>query len=261
MYDDKVLQIVMGYRPIDDNFMNLIFKDNKPLVEYVLRIILKKDDLIVETSETQFDLSVLGSRGLTLDVLAKDKSGKCYNIEVQRADKGAIPQRARYHAGAIDVSKLAKGADYKDLTDTYVIFITENDVLKGSRATYTIDRTIVETGESFNDGAHIVYVNGSHQDISTDIGKLIHDFVCKNAGEMLCEPMAEITKKFKETPEGVSTMCKAVEDYGKEKKQEGRLETKIEFIKKFIKKGCSFSEIAADFEVSVDEVEKIAATI
>lgn len=92
------------YRPIDDNFMNLIFKNNKPLVEYVLRIILNKDDLIVETSETQFDLNIAGSHGLMLDAFAKDTSGKSYNIKVQRADKGALPQRARYHASAIDVT-------------------------------------------------------------------------------------------------------------------------------------------------------------
>lgn len=257
----------MGYRPIDDNFMNLIFKNNKPLVEYVLRIILNKDDLIVETSETQFDLNIAGSHGLMLDVFAKDTSGKSYNIEVQRADKGALPQRARYHASAIDVTELAKGSEYEDLPDTYVIFITENDVLKGNKATYTIKRTIAELGEDFNDGTYIVYVNSAYQDISTAVGKLIHDFVCKNASDMLCDPMAEITKHYKETTEGVNIMCKAVEEYGKkermegrqEGRQEGRLELMIEFIKRFIQKGKSYDEIADELGVSVDEVKKVAS--
>lgn len=257
MINDEILQIVMGYRPIDDNFMKLIFKDNKPLVEYVLRIILGKDDLVVESSETQFDMKQFGSRGLMLDVFAKDSLGKNYNIEIQRADKGALPQRARYHASMIDVKFFSPGEAYENLLDTYVIFITENDVLKGNKATYTIERTIAETGGQFNDGAHIVYVNGAYQDVSTSIGKLIHDFVCKNASDMLCEPMVDITKHFKETSEGVRIMCKAVEDYGKKCAKE----TTVEFIKKFIKKGMSFDEIADDFDVSVDEVKRIAATI
>lgn len=261
MNRDEILEIVMGYRPIDDNFMNLIFKNNKPLVEYVLRIILDKDDLIVETSETQFDLNIAGSHGLMLDVFAKDTSGKSYNIEVQRADKGALPQRARYHASAIDVTELAKGSEYEDLPDTYVIFITEKDVLRGNKATYTIERTIKELDEPFVDGTHIVYVNAAYQDISTAIGKLIHDFVCKNASDMLCDPMAEITKHFKETTEGVNIMCKAVEDYGKKERMDERRQTTIEFIKKFIKKGSPFTEIADDFGVSVDEVQKIAASM
>lgn len=262
MINEDILKIVMGFRPIDDNFMKLIFKDNKPLVEYVLRIILDKDDLVVESSETQFDLSLVGSHGLMLDVFAKDSSGKNYNIEIQRADKGALPQRARYHASMIDVKFFSSGAKYENLLDTYVIFITENDVLKGNEATYTIDRTIAETGEQFNDGTHIIYVNGAYQDVSTSIGKLIHDFVCRNAGDMLCEPMADITKQFKETPEGVGTMCKEVEEYAKRYAEKERQQGILDSIKRIIKGGeLSYESIAKTFEISVDEVKRIAATV
>ena len=261
MNRDEILEIVMGYRPIDDNFMNLIFKNNKPLVEYVLRIILDKDDLIVETSETQFDLNIAGSHGLMLDVFAKDTSGKSYNIEVQRADKGALPQRARYPS-AIDVTELAKGSEYEDLPDTYVIFITENDVLKGNKATYTIKRMIEELGEDFNDGTYIVYVNAAYQDISTAIGKLIHDFVCKNASDMLCDPMAEITKHYKETTEGVNIMCKAVEEFGKKERMEGRRDGIVETIKGLIKDGTlSIEKIAEIVKLPVEEIRKIASAM
>ena len=282
MNRDKILETVMGYRPIDDNFMNMIFKNNKPLVEYVLRIILDKNDLIVETSETQFDLNIAGSRGLILDVFAKDTSGKSYNIEVQRSDKGALPQRARYHASAIDVTELAKGSEYEELPDTYVIFITENDVLKGNKATYTVKRMIEELGEPFNDGTYIVYVNAAYQDVSTSIGKLIHDFVCKDPGDMLCEPMSEIAKHYKETTEGVTIMCKAVEDLVKMGREEGRQEGReegreegrqegreeglqegiIKTIKGFIKDGTvSLDKIAEVVNMPVDEIKEIAASM
>ena len=81
MMNEEIKRIVMGLRPIDDDFMKAIFTDNKPLVEYVLRVILGKDDLIVETSETQHDLNFFGSRSLTLDVFAKDSTGKSFNSE------------------------------------------------------------------------------------------------------------------------------------------------------------------------------------
>lgn len=75
---------------------------------------------------------------------------------------------------------------------------------------------------------------------------------------MLCETMAEITRHYKETPEGVSIMCKAVEDYGKKKMQEGILES----IRKIIKGGeLSYESISRTFGISVDEVKKIAATV
>ena len=153
---------------------------------------------------------------------------------------------------------MAKGSEYEDLPDTYVIFITENDVLKGNIATYTIERTIKELGEPFADGTHIIYVNAAYQDISTAIGKLIHECVCKNASEMLCDPMAEITRHYKETTEGVNIMCKAVEDYGKKERQEGIIET----IKEFIKDGTlSIDKISEIVKMPVDEIRKIAATL
>lgn len=48
-------------------------------------------------------------------------------------------------------------------TETYIIFITSNDVLAGGLPIYTIERTVQETGKLFNDKAHIVYVNGSYR--------------------------------------------------------------------------------------------------
>ncbi len=254
----------MGLRPIDDDFMKVIFQDNTPLVEYVLRVILGKDDLTVQSSETQKDSIHFGSRQLIFDIFATDSLGQNYNIEVQRADSGASPKRARYHSAALDIHTVPAGADLNKVADSYVIFITENDVLKGNKATYHIERVVTEMNEPFGDGAHIIYVNGAYQDVESSIGKLIHDFVCRNANDMLCAPMADVTKKYKNTHEGVDYMCKAVEDYAKEyglrQRQEGRQEGIIESVMKFIRKGkLSVEEIADNFDMPVDEVRKLAA--
>ena len=50
------LQRLRGFRPIDDTFMRGMFKDNIPLAELVLRIIVGKPDLILTKCETQADL-------------------------------------------------------------------------------------------------------------------------------------------------------------------------------------------------------------
>ena len=99
--------------------------------------------------------------GIRLDVLAVDSAGKLYNIEVQRKDDGAVPQRARYNSSLLDADNLEKGANFRDLPETFVIFITENDVLKGGKQIYHIERVVKETGKNFGDGSQIVYVNGS----------------------------------------------------------------------------------------------------
>ena len=73
--------------------------------------------------------------------------------------------------------------EFEELPETYVIFITENDVLGGNRPIYHINRIIEETGKAFDDGAHIIYVNGEYQDDSP-LGLLMHDFSCKNPADM-----------------------------------------------------------------------------
>lgn len=40
---------------------------------------------------------------------------------------------------------------------------------------YRVERKILETDEFFDDGSHILYVNGAYRGDS-DIGKLMHDF-------------------------------------------------------------------------------------
>ena len=71
------LQRLRGLRPIDDDFMRCLFKDNIPLVEFVLRIIMNKPDLIITACETQKDMKRLaGARSICLDVYGTDSTGK-----------------------------------------------------------------------------------------------------------------------------------------------------------------------------------------
>ena len=62
------LQRLRDFRPIDDNFMRCLFKDNIPLAELVLRIITGKQDLIITDCQTQKDMKRLaGARSICLD--------------------------------------------------------------------------------------------------------------------------------------------------------------------------------------------------
>lgn len=56
------LQRLRGFRPIDDDFMRCLFKDNIPLAELVLRIIIGKKDLVITDCETQKDMKRLVGR-------------------------------------------------------------------------------------------------------------------------------------------------------------------------------------------------------
>ena len=252
------LERLRGFRPIDDTFMRGLFQDNIPLAELVLRIIVGKPDLTLVKCETQADLKrVTGARSICLDAYATDDAGRKYDIEIQRADNGADPHRARYHSSALDIENLDEKQEYRELPDSYVIFITENDYYKAGEPVYVIQNMNLTLGQPFGDGAHILYVNGKYRGDS-DIGRLMHDFNCTKAEDMNFELMAERTRYLKENPKGVSDMCKVMEELRVESFTEGREEGKVEQAKatalKMSQKGIPVSDIADLVGFSVETV-------
>ena len=130
-----------------------------------------------------------------LDILAVDKQEQVYNIEIQRNDKVAGVKRARYNSSLIDANVTELGDQYQKLNETYVIFITENDVLGENLPIYHVDRIIRETGKMLNDQSHIIYVNSQIKD-GTALGKLMHDFTCTSAKDMYYEVLADRVHYF-----------------------------------------------------------------
>ncbi len=77
----------------------------------------------------------------------------------------------------------------------------------------TITRCITNMGNAvYGDESGIIYVNGANRDDSA-VGKLMQDFFCKNPHKMNYELLSRRTEYFKESKEGVDTMCKLMEDY------------------------------------------------
>ena len=188
-------------------------------------MILNRDDLTITSAKTQAVMKGL-MREVRLDVLAEDTEGRRYNIEFQRKRKGAEPERARLNASLIDANSLDKGEDYTALPEVYVIFITEHDVLGGGLPLYTIDWRINETGGIFGCRSHIVYVNGDHRDLTTALGKLVHDIFCVKPEEMYYTTLAESVRHFKEDEEGVIEVSEVID--GILKRQEYEIAKSIE---------------------------------
>lgn len=182
-----------------------------------------------------------------------DSSGKKYDLEVQRQDKGADPHRARYHSSVLDIENLHSGQNFKELPDTYTIFITEKDFYGKGEPVYPIERINLVTGKCFEDGEHILYVNGEYRG-ETDIGKLMHDFNCTKADDMNFKLMTDRTRYLKENPEGVQEMCKVMEDMRKESLKE--------VAKRMLSDGMlTLEKIAEYVGLPLDEVKKLKMDI
>lgn len=257
----KDLEALEKLRPLDDTFIRELFRNDLELAQFMLRIILSKPDLILTKEETQYDLQhIYGNRSVTLDVFGNDSKGKQYDCEVQKADDGADPKRTRYHSAAMDVDNLEARGKFKDLPDTYVIFFTENDVFKKNKPIHTIERIDLTTGNSFNDGEHIIYVNGAYnnENDTSDLAKLIHDFRCSKGEDMLLAPFADKTRFFKETQEGVEHMCKVMED----RVNDERIRQQNSIAANLLRIGTlTMEQIAGATGLTLDEVNKIKASL
>ncbi len=211
-------------RLMDDNFLSICMSGNIKGAQLIVRIILGDDTIQVKRVETQKEYKNLSEHSFCFDVYAKDAQGREMEIEVQRNSAGADPKRAACHSGVLDANSMPKnGQDYSKKAETFTIFITEHDVLKGNLPIYHIDRTIAEMdARPFEDGSHIIYVNGAHQgDESTPLGRLIHDFFCTEPDEMHYEELAERARYFKKDSKGVAAMCEIWEEVLQEGREEG----------------------------------------
>lgn len=251
---EQDLQRLRGLRLIDDDFMAAVFEDTA-CAEFLLQIILKRKDLKVREVHGQYGIKNLQGRSVRLDILAVDEQNRAYNIEVQRSDRGASEKRARYNSSLLDANLTSSGSSYDALNETYVIFITENDVLKAGLPIYHIYRMVEETGTVFNDQSHIIYVNSQIKD-ETALGKLMHDFFCTDAKDMFYLVLANRVQYFKQDAKGVATMCRAME----EMRNETVRERNIEIAKTMLaSKKLSYEDIALFSGLTVDEVKSLDA--
>ena len=221
-----VYAIKYKLRLIDDAFMRKVFEGHDDCVELVLQIVLEKPELKVISSQVEYTITSLQGQEIRLDIRAVF-DGKIVNIEIQRADSGAGIKRARRNSSYMDASQEDIGRYGEELAETYVIFITENDVFKGSLPMYHIERCIMETGKPANDGAHIIYVNGAYRGDDA-VGRLMHDFFCTQAGDMHYSVLAERVRQFKESDEGVSDMSNIWDELLEKSKELGLYEGRLE---------------------------------
>ena len=219
--------LIQKLRLIDDTFFNVCFDNYTEGMQLLLRIFFDRDDLVVRRVVTQQSADNLYGRGVRFDVLAEDSEGKLYDCEVQRANEGATARRARYNSSMMDSRALAKGAEFAALPETWVIFITENDIYQAGCPLYHVERIIQETQRPFDDGAHILYVNGANRD-DTPLGRLMQDFFCERPEQMNYAELAKRADYFKAEAEGVNAMCELMEKFGEKKLEEGRLEGRAE---------------------------------
>ena len=251
--------IIQELTIMSDIFMRNVLKQ-AACAELVLQVIMENKELHILEHVIQMDYKNLQGRSVELDCLARDSEDRRYDIELENSNKCANPKRARYHSGMIDMNTLEPGQDFESLPETYVIWITEKDVLEENQPIYYIDRKIRGIEKYFPDEEHIIYVNSEIQD-DTELGRLMHDFHCKNADDMYYDVLAERVRELKETPKGVAEMCKELEELytegieigEKRGEARGRMDEKVNSIRNIMETlGMSVEKAMDALKIAVD---------
>ena len=127
---------------------------------------------------------------------------------------------------------------------------------------YPVERYFAGTNELFNDGSHILYVNGAYQDDSS-LGRLMHDFFCTEPDDMYYETLANRARYLKKNEKGVAIMCKAMDELYQRGVDFGRVEGREEGIGIGREEGIGIGrqeqciEIAKAMLIDGEPIEKI----
>ena len=267
--DPEIITQIQRLRLIDDDLMTVVFNGDNKITEFLIRILLNRNDLKVTKSMTQVEKHNLFGHSVKLDIVAEDTFKTEYNIEIQRAKHGAGAKRIRYHQAMLDSHTLQKNEDFTALPNLYIIFILEHDLFNRGNPIYYVNKTLDIKDEDgrylpFNDGCNIMYVNGDYRG-DTPLGKLMHDFSTPNADEMYYDELAKRVRFHKQDEKGVETMCEIIEEYGDKRAAEalkqGAKQKAVEAARNFYENGASIELISKSLNMTPEQVKEIVKDV
>ena len=252
---------------IRDDFMFSVIMRNpkfcKPFLERVLGIKISRIEY--PKSQETIDISA-DAKSVRLDIYVEDGNETVYNIEMQTSDKGNLPQRTRYYQGMIDLNILEKGANYKDLKRSFVIFVCTFDLFGEGRHIYTFENRCIQNTElALGDDTTKLILNtkGTMDDVTPEMKRLL-DYIDGK------EPEDDYTRELDEAVQAARKNEKWRLDYMtlqmhyqekyEQGLEQGAEQEKEKMVRRLIKLGkFSFEEIATITELSVEKVKEIAS--
>ena len=147
------------------------------LIEEILQI------KIIEIFDPDREKSIQSrrdSKGIRLDVYAEDHGKRrMFDLEMQTSEEKDLPERLRYYQGLIDQNRLEKGKSYRELWDSYIIFICTFDFCGYGDYVYSFsDRCDTHPEYVLKTRARkfLISTKGTHGEVSPNLKEFI-DYV------------------------------------------------------------------------------------
>ncbi len=241
-----------------------ILQENEDLCKELTELIIgRRIGTIVRTDKQKAIKMTADGHGVRFDVYFEDDEQRVYDIELQRTDTLELPLRSRYYQGMIDLEYLETGRKYKELPDSYIIFLCTFDLFKLGYHKYSFVPCCREVEDlKLTDGTERVFIcaGGDKKDVSDDMKVFIDYMVGKAARSNLT---SRIDMKVKEAIEK-RFWRKEYMTFKEQMDQEfnrgielGTDKHLIELICKKLKKDKNINIIAEEVEEPIEKVKGI----
>ena len=223
---------VKGFSLADDEAFSIAFRDNCEAATYMVRTILSRSDISVESVQTQEDVLSTEGRSFRLDMFLRCEDGTLINIEMERTrTRGkALERRMRAYLGVLlavansryrDTIETEISRFYRDLFETDIEAV-KNPLLRESLRKVKGDDAMIEATVS------CIRENGI------------------KAGYRMGMEDGRIKGRDEGRVEGLS---------------EGRSSEKADIARKLLLRNMASDEIASITGLSAERIEEIAETL
>ena len=251
--------------PFTNDYMFVyVLSKNPDIAKELVEVILGQEVERVVVIDAQKVLNYsTDAKYVRLDVYLKDGDGTKYDVEMQTSNKNDLARRMRYYQSVIDADDgLIPGENYKQLSDSYVIFICTYDALGKGDARYTFNTRCNEYPEiAYDDGSYKIVLNaqGKSDSISPKLRELLEYVASGNV-------TGEFTKRIQSKVDDIRNneswrkWAMTLEQKQIEARQEGYLEGKqdkaIEVALNLLSTHSN-EEIARICNITVEEVQQL----
>ncbi|MCQ2108485.1 MAG: Rpn family recombination-promoting nuclease/putative transposase [Fibrobacter sp.] len=253
---------------ITDNFMFVKVFSNvdvaKDFLQDVLKISIEKITVVTEatTQEDPFHKSV------RFDVLAREEipsadgkanAGRQFDIEMQVENTGELPKRARYYQGMCDLDALAKGGDYEELQEQYILFICPDDIFHKGKSIYRFQNRDESDHEILlNDLCYKnFYIFNKYANIKDEATReYMQYFATKKCESKKMERIHELVEKYRKDPAAKKAYMTLEQELNIREKRTRAEERKI-LAKGFRDAGISLEVIAQQTGLSPEEIKAL----
>ena len=204
-------------------------------------------------------------RGVRFDAYVKT-ADKWIDIEMQTTNKHDLEKRSRYYQALMDTDCLEKGGRFKDLKNTYVVFICTFDYLGLGELMYVVESYIRKNDLHFNDGTSKILLNTKcSPDNMPEKLRSFYEYINDptKVGSELIESIDERVQKYN-TPEWRERLvtleymiAEAKEEGIAEGEAYGRAAEKIEMARAMKNDKEPIDKIIKYTGLSKEEIEKI----